>query len=120
MTEDNFKSDVLESNDMWLVLFVSAQNSGESIKSECEQAARELSGKVKMGKVFSNALALQFGLKSFPTFMYFPKGDKSDQNGNINYQGDIKANSIVSWALSKYNGEPLEEPMIEPMVEPIG
>ena len=73
-----------------------------------------------MGKVFSNSLALQFGLKSFPTFMYFPRGDKSDQDGNINYQGDIKANSIVSWALSKYNGEPLEEPLIEPMVEPIG
>ena len=105
---------------MWLVLFVSAQNSGESIKSEWEQAARELSGKVKMGKVFSKDLALQFGLKSFPTFMYFPEGDKSDQNGNINFRGDIKSKSIVSWALSKYNGEPLEEPLVEPMAEPIG
>ena len=105
---------------MWLVLFVSAQNSGERIKSEWEQAAKELSGKVKMGNVFSKELALQFGLKSFPTFMYFPRGDKSDQDGNINYQGDIKANSIVSWALLKYNGKPLEEPQIEPMVEPIG
>ena len=105
---------------MWLVLFVSATNSGESIKSECEEAARELSGKAKMGKVFSKDLALQFGLKNFPTFMYFPKGDKSDKDGNINFQGDIKANSIVSWALSKYNGEPLVEPIVEPMVEPTG
>jgi thioredoxin-like negative regulator of GroEL len=118
LTEDNFKSDVMGSIDMWLVLFVSAQNSGVSIKSEWEQAARELRGKVKMGKVFSKELAQQFGLKSFPTIMYFPKGEKSDQNGNINYQGDIKANSIVSWALWKYNG--LEETQIGPMVEPIG
>ena len=109
----------MESSDMWLVLFISAQNTGESIKSEWEQAARELSGKVKMGNVFSKELALQFGLKSFPTFMYFPKGDKSDQNGNVNYQGEIKAKYIVSWALSKYNGEPLEESMEEPMEEPI-
>ena len=119
MTEDNFKSDVMESNDMWLVLFVSAKNSGESIKLEWEKAAKALSGKVKMGKVSSKDLALQFGLKNFPTFMYFPKGDKSDQNGNVNYQGEIKAKYIVSWALSKYNGEPLEESMEEPMEEPI-
>ena len=49
--------------------------------------------------------------------MYFPKGDKGPK---WQYQGDIKAKYIVSWTLSKYNGEPLEEPQIEPMVEPIG
>ena len=105
---------------MWLVLFVSAQNSGESIKSKWEQVARELSGKVKVGKVFSKDLALQFGLKSFPTFMYFPKRDKSGQDGNINFQGDMKANSIVSWALSTYNEETLVEPILEPVLEPTG
>ena len=107
----------MKSNEMWLVLFVSATNSGESIKSECEEAARELSGKVKMGKVSSKDLALKFGLKSFPTFMYFPKGDKGPK---WQYQGDIKAKYIVSWTLSKYNGEPLENPLVDPTEKPIG
>ena len=98
----------MESNDMWLVLFVSAKNSGESIKSEWEEVAEKLSGKVKMGKVSSKNLAKSFGLKKFPTIMYFPKGDKSDPNGNINYQGDIKAESIFFWTIS------LSEPIVEP------
>ena len=95
----------MESNDRWLVLFVSAKHSGESTKSEWEEASRELSGKVKMGKVFSKDLAKQFGLKSFPTIMYFPSGDKSEPSSNENYKGDITANGIVTWALKKYNGE---------------
>ena len=109
MTEDNFKSDVLESNDMWLVLFVSAKHSGESTKSEWEEASRELSGKVKMGKVFSRDLASQCGVKSFPTIIYFQAGHKSDPKRNENYEGDINANDIVTWALEKYNGEPMGE-----------
>ena len=64
----------MESNDMWLVLFVSATNSYESIKSEWEQANKELSGKVNMGKVFSRDLASQCGVKSFP------KSSKSTQS----------------------------------------
>ena len=96
----------MESNDMWLILFLSAKNSGESIKSEWEEAARELSGKVKMGKVFSKDLAIQFGLKYFPTIMYFPSGDKSDPSSNENYKGDITADGIVTWTLKILNREP--------------
>ena len=97
----------MESNDMWLVLFVSAKHSGESTKSEWEEASRELSGKFKMGKIFSKYLAKQFGLKSFPTIMYFPSGDKSDPGSNENYKGDITANGIVKWALQRLKKEPI-------------
>ena len=97
----------MESNEMWLVLFVSAKHSGESTKSEWEKASKELSGKVKMGKVFSEDLAIQFGLKSFPKIMYFPSGDKSDPSSNENYKGDITANGIVTWALKRLNKEPI-------------
>ena len=96
----------MESNDMWLVLFVSATNSYESIKSEWEQAEKELSGKVNMGKAFSKDLASQCGVKSFPTIIYFQAGHKSDPKHNENYEGDIIANDIVTWALEKYNGKP--------------
>ena len=97
----------MESNDMWLVLFVSAKHTGESTKSEWEEASRELSGKFKMGKIFSKYLAKQFGLKSFPTIMYFPSGDKSDPGSNENYKGDITANGIVKWALQRLKKEPI-------------
>jgi hypothetical protein len=59
----------------------------------------ELIGKVHMGKVFSKDLARQSGVKYFPTIMYFPAGDKSDPNRFENYEGDITANDIVTWAL---------------------
>ena len=59
----------------------------------------ELSGKVHMGKVFSKELARERGVKYFPTIMYFPAGDKSEQNSFENYEGDITANDIVTWAL---------------------
>ena len=97
----------MESNEMWLVLFVDATNSGKNFKSEWAQAAEELSGKVNMGIASSKDLAIQCGVKSFPTIMYFTKGHKSDTNGNGNYEGDITANGIVTWALKIYNGKPI-------------
>ena len=64
----------------------------------------ELSGKVNMGKVFSKKLARLCGVKSFPTIMYFPA---SDPNSTENYEGEITANDIVTWALKKHNEEPI-------------
>ena len=70
-----------------------------NIKPEWDRAAMELSGKVHMGKVFSKDLARQSGVKYFPTIIYFPAGDKSEQNSFENYEGDITTNDIVTWAL---------------------
>ena len=92
------------SNQMWLVAFDS-QSSRKNIKPEWDRAARELSGKVNLGKTFSEVLAGQYGVKSFPKIMYFP-ADKSDPNSFEKYEGDITANDIVTWALKKHDGEP--------------
>ena len=107
LTVDNFRSNVLESNEMWLVVFIDPTQSGKSIKSEWDQAAMILSGKVNLGKVFSKKLAKLCGVKYFPTIMYFPAGDKSDPSSTENYEGEITANDIVTWALKKHNGEPI-------------
>ena len=96
----------MESNEMWLVVFVDSTNSLShhiSIKSEWDQAAKELRGKVNMGKVYSKDLALQFDVKSFPTIMYFPQGDKSDRSSYEIYEGEVTANGIVTWALKRLN-----------------
>ena len=50
LRDDNFKYKVRDSNKSWLVAFVDP-NSG--IKSEWDQAAVKLNGKVEMGKVLS-------------------------------------------------------------------
>ena len=97
----------MESSEMWVVAFIDPKNQDETIESEYIQAAKKLRGKVNCGKSFSMDLARQWGVKYFPTIMYFPIGDKSVQNQNENYEGDIKANDIVTWALEKYNGEPV-------------
>ena len=90
-----------------MVVFIDPTQSGKSIKSEWDQAAMELSGKVNLGKVFSKKLAKLCGVKSFPTIMYFPAGDKSDPNNSENYEGEITANAIVTWALKKHNEKPI-------------
>ena len=95
---------------MWLVVFVDSTNSLShhiSIKSEWDRVAVEMSGKVNMGKVYSRDLALQYGVKSFPTIMYFPSEEKSDPSSNEKYEGDITANGIVTWALKRLNKEPI-------------
>ena len=94
---------------MWLVVFFDPNNSGENIKSEYIQVAKEVSGKVHCGKSFSMDLAKQWGVTSFPTIMYFQKGQKSDSNPDGYYEGDITAKDIVTWALQKYNGEAIGE-----------
>ena len=107
LTKDNFKSIVMESNEMWLVAFVDTMT---GIKSEWDKAAVELNGKVKMGKVQSKVISENlpklYSVVSFPTILYFPEGDKSDPSTFEKYEGGITANEIVTWALKKHKEEP--------------
>ena len=100
LTEDNFESLVKESYDMWLIAFVDPNcvTCGKDIKPEWDRASTRLSGKVKMGKVFSKKMARRFGVNTFPTIGYFPKGEK---NYFDIFTGDITANKIVPWALRR-------------------
>lgn len=86
---------------MWLVAFVdpNCNNCGKDIKPEWDKAAKRLSGKVKMGKVFSKNLARKYAVDTFPTIGYFPKGEK---NYFDVFHGDIIANNIVQWAMMLY------------------
>ena len=104
LTEDNFKYNVLQSNEMWLVAFIDPQKPGIDIKPIWDKASIKLMNKVNLGKVFSKNLARECGVTNFPTIMLFPAGDKSNQNSFENYNGEFTTNSIVSWALEKYNG----------------
>ena len=104
LTESNFETNVMGSNEMWLVAFDSL-SSPKDFKPEMDQAARELSGKIYFGKTSSEVLAGQYEVKSFPKIIYFP-ADKSDPMSYEKYEGDIIAKDIVTWALKKHDGEP--------------
>ena len=133
MTKENFKSNVRNSKEMWLVIFFESAyydeysgakvydpNLDTDIKSKWRQVAAELKGKVRMGEVWSHSatenLPKLYDVTSFPTILCFPAGDKSDPNIFLKYKGegvgrlgglfhfrDITANDIVSWALEKLN-----------------
>ena len=107
MRGDNFTYNVRESNKSWLVAFVDPNS---NIKSELDQAAVKLNGKVEMGKVLdkvdSENVTKLYNVTTFPTILYFPSGDKSDKKNYEKYKGGITANEIVTWALKKHNGEP--------------
>ena len=133
MTNENFKSTVRNSKEMWLVVFLESAyfddksgakvydpnlRFGTNIKSKWRQVAVELKGKVRMGEVWSHSatenLPKLYDVTSFPTILCFPAGDKSDPNIFLKYEGvgrlggyfhfrDITANDIVSWALENLN-----------------
>ena len=107
MRGDNFTYNVRESNKSWLVAFVDPNS---NIKSELDQAAVKLNGKVEMGKVLekvdSENVTKLYNVTTFPTILYFPSGDKSDKKNYEKYNGGITANEIVTWALKKHKEEP--------------
>ena len=106
MRGDNFTYNVRESNKSWLVAFVDPNS---NIKSEWDQAAVKLNGKVEMGKVLdkvdSENVTKLYNVTTFPTILYFPSGDKSDKKKYEKYKGGITANEIVTWALKKHKEE---------------
>jgi len=105
LTEDNFKYELLQSNEMWLIAFIDPNLDGIDIKPIWDRASMKLMNKVNLGKVFSKNLARKYGVKRYPTIKYFPAGDKSNEKNVEDYDGEISTKSIVSWALKKYNGD---------------
>lgn len=104
LTDANFDSKVLDSEDMWLVEFFAPWcGHCKNLAPHWAQAATELKGKVKLGAMDATAHSVnpsRFGVQGYPTIKFFPPG-KKDASSAEEYTGGRTSNDIVNWALEK-------------------
>ncbi|CAF3636329.1 unnamed protein product [Rotaria sordida] len=104
LTDSNFDSTVIDSEDMWLVEFMAPWcGHCKNLAPEWARAAIELKGKVKLGVVDATVhtqLAQRYGIQGFPTIKFFPSGRKDGQAEE--YDGGRTSSDIVVWALDKF------------------
>lgn len=94
----------MKSKDMWLVEFYAPWcGHCKSLEPHWNQAANELKGKVKVGKVDATVqqkLGNRFKVQGYPTIKIFPPGPKADNKAQ-NYDGPRDSSGIVTIALEK-------------------
>ena len=103
LTESTFDSQVMGSDDIWLVEFYAPWwGHCKNLAPEWAKAATELKGKVKLGAVDSTVhqnLAQRYGIRGYPTIKFFPAGSKTQAE---EYDGGRTSSDIVQWAMNKF------------------
>ncbi|XP_022907362.2 protein disulfide-isomerase A6 homolog [Onthophagus taurus] len=103
LTDNNFDSHVLKSNDLWLVEFYAPWcGHCKNLQPEWEKAAKLLKGKVKLGALDCTVNTMkshEYSISGYPTIKIFPLGDKTNKFPEI-YQGPRKVDEIVTFALN--------------------
>jgi thioredoxin 1 len=95
LTQDNFTNEVLKSSTPVLVDFW-AEWCGpcKMIAPVLDELASEYDGKVKIGKVNIDdhqQLAINYGINSIPTLLFFKNGQVADQVVGMRSKRDLKA-----------------------------
>ncbi|KAM3176443.1 hypothetical protein ACTXT7_006522 [Hymenolepis weldensis] len=100
LTDANFDSLVLQSDDDWLVAFIAPWcGHCQNLKPEWRRAAEQLRGKVKVGTVDATVhtnLSQRYQIRGFPTIKYFRSGKVED------YDRGRSAEDIVTYGLEKH------------------
>lgn len=103
LTDANFESMVLKSDDIWLVEFFAPWcGHCKSLEPEWARAATDLKGKVRLGAVDATvhaSIAQKYDVKGYPTIKYFAPGAKASPT---DFDGGRTANDIVQWSLNKF------------------
>lgn len=101
LTESNFKKEVLDSKDIWLIEFFAPWcGHCKGFAPEYEKAARALKGVFKIGAVDADSqqsLGAQFGISGFPTVKFFGANKSKPED----YQGQRTADAIISYMFDK-------------------
>jgi len=108
LTESNFDSKVLDSEEIWLVNFYAPWCPHcKNLKPVFEEASRAIRKEgiknVKLGAIDASeyqTYAQKYGIKGFPTLKYFPAGQKTENDAK-DYDNDRSAKGILQWAKSR-------------------
>jgi len=103
LTDSNFASTVLKSDEPWLVEFFAPWcGHCKQLAPEWEKAAAALKGKVKLGALDAtvhSGKATEYGVRGYPTIKFFPAGKKGEPE---EYDGGRTAEAIIAWASDKF------------------
>lgn len=104
LTDANFDSLVLESNDLWLVEFYAPWcGHCKKLEHHWAQAASKLKGKAKLGALDATVNKIktnEYGVQGYPTIKVFASG-KKDSKSALEYEGGRTASDIVNWAVDQ-------------------
>ena len=96
LTQENFQTEVLSSSVPVLVDFYTDWcGPCKMLAPILEELAGDYTGKVKFGKVNAEEqqdLAVQYGIRAFPTMLMFDKGQVSQQILGLKSKRELQAN----------------------------
>jgi protein disulfide-isomerase A6 len=119
LTDSNFESLVINSNEPWLVEFFAPWcGHCKNLAPEYAKAATELRGKVKLGALDATAhqsTAQRYQVQGYPTLKFFPAGPKSWDSAE-DYDGGRVSADIVQWCLNKWTAT-LPPPEVHQLTE---
>ena len=101
LNKDNFMSDVVESDNLWLILFYAPWcGHCKAFHPELEKVAKATKGLFKIGAVNCEAektLAQKYNIDGYPTVLFFGDNKKKTEE----YEGDRKAEKVIDYLLEK-------------------
>lgn len=117
LDQTNFDALVLRSKDIWIVEFYAPWcGHCQALEPEYAQAARNLKGQVKLGKVdatVEQSLGQRFNVRGYPTLKVFDYGpDKSDAKAK-DYPGERTAAALTSYGAGLAEKADIEPDLFE-------
>ena len=101
LNKDNFDTEVIKSNNLWLILFYAPWcGHCKAFHPQFEKLAKSTKGLFKIGAVNCEAerdLASKYKIDGFPTVLFFGE----DKTKTEEYEGNRKADKIVDYLFDK-------------------
>ena len=101
LDKENFQSEVVESDDLWLILFYAPWcGHCKAFHPEFEKVAKATKGIFKIGAVNcenEKALAEKYKIDGYPTVLFFGDNKKKTEE----YEGNRKAFEVINYLLEK-------------------